>query len=876
MTADFSYCGRNASDMYPAWTDGGFSPCFLATTSSLTLFSFAFFICGLVAVLPVYRHAAVRQLTAIHKYILLGLTSAAGLLAFVHIIVVSVKHKGAIQYVVVTDILLMLAWFMSYLPIRRAVKQQKQIHLVNLMYGAAAMLFSLLEAASHRSPNFYFEGPQHDGGLVTIFVLRTLVHVLYAAVCFILWARQRDLALLKMFGGPRYAPVGEEESTSLMDEEEGATDEDERAEEGAAKTSAQLDAAQTFQTTGQATSATSTATTPQGTVNQRSGTTFADIRLRFAVIWPFLWPKGNWRLQARVLVCVILLVSGRVINLYVPVSYKRIVDKLTPSDEHTITFPLKEILVYVMLRFLNGGGAGSMGLLNNLRSFLWVAVDCYTSRVSRVNTFEHLHSLSLRWHLSRKTGEVLRMVDRGTESIGSLLSYILFNILPTLADIAVACVYFTTNFGPYFGLTVFITMALYIYSTVVTTEWRTKFRRGMNTRDNQLRQKAVDSLLNFETVKYYNGEEFEKKRYDDTMTEYLVWYWRSQASLNLLNVIQSVVITVGMLIGTLLCGYMVAQGELTVGDFVLFISYIIQLYAPLNFFGTYYRMIQSSLIDMENMFDLLQVKPEVEDSPNSETLQVSTGRHGCSIEFKNVSFAYEPRRPTLKNISFQVAPGQSVALVGSSGSGKSTIMRLLFRFYDVQDGQILVDGKDITKVTQRSLRQIMGVVPQDTVLFNDTIKYNIFYARPDCQEDEIIEAAKAAEIHDSICSFPDGYETVVGERGLKLSGGEKQRVAISRAVLKAPQVILLDEATSALDTETERSIQRSLQRVCENRTSLTIAHRLSTIVGADQILVLEHGEIVERGTHQELLSRGGAYAEMWRRQLEATETEQNI
>eukprot|EP00730_Choanoeca_flexa_P007080 TRINITY_DN12277_c0_g2_i1.p1 TRINITY_DN12277_c0_g2~~TRINITY_DN12277_c0_g2_i1.p1 ORF type:complete len:794 (+),score=176.63 TRINITY_DN12277_c0_g2_i1:176-2383(+) len=631
-----------------------------------------------------------------------------------------------------------------------------------------------------------------------------------------------------------------------------------------------------------------TPTAPAGSVAQRSGSTFDDLAYRFEVIWPFLWPKGQRLLQARVVLCIAMLAAGRVVNLYVPLTYKRIVDVLTPApggnhitadnndinadnNGDTVPFPVSIILVYVGLRFLSGGGAGGMGLLNNARSYLWIAVTQYTSRISRMDVFRHLHALSLRWHLSRKTGEVLRMVDRGTTSVNSLLSYILFNILPTLVDIGIACVYFTSQFGPYFGLIVFATMMVYIFVTIRVTEWRTKFRRSMNTEDNKLRQMAVDSLLNFETVKYYNGEAFELMRYDDKIKTYLYHFWQSQASLNLLNSCQSVVIILGLLAGTLLCGYLVHIGRLTVGDFVLYVTYVVQLYSPLNFFGTYYRMIQANLIDLENMFDLLGLKPEVVDHPDAKPLALPSSTTGCSIEFKNVFFRYNEDKEVLKGVSFKVPDGGTLAIVGPSGSGKSTIMRLLFRFYDLESGQILVNGQDVKLVQQDSLRRHMSVVPQDTVLFNDTISYNIEYGKPGSSRDDVIQAAEAAEIHDAILKFPKQYDTVVGERGLKLSGGEKQRVAIARAILKDPRIMLLDEATSALDTSTERSIQSSLQRVCRGRTTITIAHRLSTVISADQILVLKDGVVAETGTHDQLLASEGVYAEMWRRQLEADE-----
>nr|CAG4645401.1 EOG090X02PU [Lynceus sp. MCZ IZ 141354] len=505
-----------------------------------------------------------------------------------------------------------------------------------------------------------------------------------------------------------------------------------------------------------------------------------------------------------------------------------------------------------------------MGFLNNFRSFLWIAVQQYTTRETEIGLFGHLHHLSLRWHLGRKTGEVLRVVNRGTDSINSLLSYLLFNILPTIVDIIVAIVYFAAAFNGWFSLIVFLTMAIYMVFTVLVTEWRTKYKRKMNEQDNKLRARAVDSLLNFETVKYYGAEKYEVQQYQDVMLKYQAEEWKSTASLNVLNTVQNIIMTGGLLAGSLLCVHLVVDVKsLTVGDFVLFGSVLSQLYTPLNWFGTYYRVIQQSFIDVENMLDLLKEKQEVKDNPGALPLKVTRGR----IEFKNVCFGYRPERDILKGISFAVDPGQTVAIVGPSGEGKSTIVRLLFRFYDVQEGAILFDDQDVRSVTQESLRHVIGVVPQDTVLFNNTIKFNIQYARVDATDEEVYEAAKLADIHDKILSFPDGYNTMVGERGLKLSGGEKQRVAIARTLLKSPAFVLLDEATSALDTHTERNIQSALNKVCVNRTTLVVAHRLSTIVNADVILVLKDGVVAERGHHDELMNLNGIYADMWNKQV---------
>ncbi|XP_016094825.1 ATP-binding cassette sub-family B member 6, mitochondrial-like [Sinocyclocheilus grahami] len=527
------------------------------------------------------------------------------------------------------------------------------------------------------------------------------------------------------------------------------------------------------------------------------------------------------------------------------------------------------VCIYGLLKFLQGGGAGASGFVSNMRSFLWIRVQQYTNRVVQVRLFAHLHSLSLRWHLGRRTGDVLRSIDRGTSSINSLLSYIVFSIFPTIADIVIAIVYFISNFNAWFGLIVFVCMALYLTLTIVITEWRTKYRRDMNTQDNNAKSKAVDSLLNFETVKYYNAESYEVGHFENAILKYQVSEWKTNASLALLNQTQNLIIGLGLLTGSLLCAYFVTEGKFQVGDYVLFGTYIIQLYTPLNWFGTYYRMIQNSFIDMESMFKLFTEEEEVKDDVNAGNLDYRQGH----IEFENVFFSYMQGKEILKDVSFTVLPGQTVALVGQSGSGKSTIIRLLFRFYNVQGGCVKIDGQDISKVKQASLRAHIGVVPQDTVLFNDSIRHNIRYGRVTASDQEVEEAAIAADIHDKIITFPEGYETQVGERGLKLSGGEKQRVAIARTILKAPQIILLDEATSALDTQTERNIQASLAKVCANRTTIVVAHRLSTVIGADVILVLRDGQIVERGRHEELLAKGGLYSDMWLKQQQAQDSD---
>ncbi|KAH3715868.1 ATP-binding cassette sub-family B member 6-like [Dreissena polymorpha] len=617
------------------------------------------------------------------------------------------------------------------------------------------------------------------------------------------------------------------------------------------------------------------------TGGKKAESTWSNVFVKLKMMMPYVWPKGScWR-QWIVVACLVLLAAGRGLTLLVPIYNKNIVNSLTSdrsADDNvdvnkSLVVRWDFICVYCLLLFFKGSSGGGSGFLSNMQTFLWIPVQQYTTRRIQVKLFGHLHNLSLGWHLKRKTGEVLRVVDRGTNSLNNLLNYVVFQIMPTIVDIIIAVIYFVTVFNYIFGLVVFVAMAAYLAVTIFITEWRTKYRRDMNTLDNETNAKAVDSLLNFETVKYYGASEFEIDRYNKAIINYQKAEWKSTASLNLLNSAQNIVITSGVLAGSLLCAWAVVHSlnglHLTVGDYVLFGTYIIQLYGPLNWLGTYYRMIQQAFVDMENMFELLETGMDVKDDPDARDMQI---QGGC-IEFKDVQFKYEPTKPILKGISFRVPAGQTFALVGHSGSGKSTIIRLLFRFYDIESGAILIDGQDISKVKQESLRRCIGVVPQDTVLFNNDIMYNIRYGRVTAGDSEVKDAAAAADIHSRILTFPNQYETVVGERGLKLSGGEKQRVAIARTLLKSPAIVLLDEATSALDTKTERNIQSSLARVCENRTTIIVAHRLSTIIHADMILVLEEGEVVEQGTHEELLSKEGHYYGMWQQQLSKLEEE---
>lgn len=504
------------------------------------------------------------------------------------------------------------------------------------------------------------------------------------------------------------------------------------------------------------------------------------------------------------------------------------------------------------------------GLLNNLRSYLWITVQQFTTLEIQVGLFQHLHNLSLRWHTSRKTGEVLRVMDRGTNSINSLMQYLVFSILPTIADIIIAIVYLGVALNIWFGLIILVTMVMYLASTIIITEWRTKFRRKMNTADNDQRTTSVDSLLNAETVKYFSMEAWEVTRYKDTILRYQVEEWKSSASMILLNVFQGFVMNGGFLGIALYCAYLVSERELTVGDFVMLGTYFQQLMGPLNWLGTLYRVIQESFINMENMFDLLNEKVEVADKLKALTFVKEEA--SPEIKFDNVDFSYDPAKSILKGVTFNIPSGTTTAIVGSSGSGKTTIGKLLVRMYDAKEGAITFNGVNVSDYTQSSLRKSIGVVPQDTVLFNDTIRYNIRYGRMEATDGEVEEAARLADIHSAILGFPDGYDTVVGERGLKLSGGEKQRVAIARTLLKQPGVMLYDEATSSLDSTTERNIQEAIIAASNRKTVLVIAHRLSTVVNSEQIIVMDQGEVVEKGSHQELVEMNGKYKELWEHQ----------
>jgi ATP-binding cassette subfamily B protein len=586
---------------------------------------------------------------------------------------------------------------------------------------------------------------------------------------------------------------------------------------------------------------------------------------------PYLWTPGRADLKIRVIGALLLLVLAKLLGVYVPFLFKDAVDALTGGgqgvDASTLALavPTGLILGYGTARVLSQ-------LFGELRDAVFVKVGQHALRQIALSTFRHLHALSLNFHLERRTGGLSRIIERGTKGIDFLLRFMLFNILPTLLEIVLISSIFWLKFGFLYALITFVCLASYIYFTVAVTDWRLKFRREMNEQDTKANTKAIDSLLNFETVKYFTNEEHEARRFDKALAAYESASVRSQLSLTLLNVGQGLIISVGLVVVLFMAGQGVVDGRFTIGEFVLVNSLLIQIYMPLNFLGFVYREIKQSLVDMEKMFDIIATRSEVSDKDDAAELTVSGG----TISFRDVQFRYHPDRPILKGISFDVPSGTTTAIVGASGAGKSTISRILFRFYDIAEGKITIDGQDIGAVSQKSLRQNIGVVPQDTVLFNDTIRYNIRYGRPDASDEEVEEAARLAHIHDFIESLPEGYDTEVGERGLKLSGGEKQRVAIARTILKNPPVLLLDEATSALDGHTERDIQSSLDRIATGRTTLVIAHRLSTIVNADEILVLDAGEIVERGNHETLLRAGGRYAAMWRRQLEANMAEEKL
>ena len=569
----------------------------------------------------------------------------------------------------------------------------------------------------------------------------------------------------------------------------------------------------------------------------------------------------------RVLLALVSLVAAKMANVGVPLVLKQLIDKLAPmpgNPAYALVVPVGLLIAYGLLRL-------SATVFTELREFFFARVTQRAVRTIALKFFRHLHALSLRFHLNRQTGGVTRDIERGTRGISSLVSYTLFSILPTIVEITLVLGYLSFQYDIWFsGITV-VALATYIIFTILITEWRTHFRRTMNDLDSKASTKAIDSLLNYETVKYFGNEEYEASRYDHGLQKYERAAVRSQTSLTLLNTGQSLIIAIAVTLILWRATLGVTNGSMTLGDLVLVNAFMIQLYIPLNFLGVLYREIKQSLADMEKMFALLDQHRDVADVSNAQALALSS----AELKFSHVDFSYEANRKILFDVDFTVSAGTTTAVVGHSGSGKSTLARLLFRFYDVNSGAILIDGQDIRQVTQVSLRNAIGIVPQDTVLFNDSIAYNIAYGRPGAAHEEIIAAAKAAYIHDFIVSLPDGYDTTVGERGLKLSGGEKQRVAIARTLLKNPTILVFDEATSALDSQAEQAIQLQLKEIARNRTTLVIAHRLSTVADADQILVMDQGRIVERGTHAQLLAAGTVYAQMWERQLARPESDED-
>ncbi|RJF99613.1 ABCB family ABC transporter ATP-binding protein/permease [Noviherbaspirillum saxi] len=583
--------------------------------------------------------------------------------------------------------------------------------------------------------------------------------------------------------------------------------------------------------------------------NQGTRNDWATLKTLLPYLWAYKW---------RVLLALTFLVGAKVANVGVPLVLKALIDHMTISPDNPkalLVLPVGILVAYGALRLCTT-------MFTELREFVFAKVTQSAVRTIALQVFRHLHSLSLRFHLNRQTGGMTRDIERGSRGISSLVSYTLYSILPTLVEITLVIGYLVLHYDIWFAGITIVALLVYIGFTVAVTEWRTNFRRTMNDLDSKANTRAIDSLINYETVKYFGNEDYEARRYDHSMQNWETAAVKSQTSLSILNTGQSLIIATAVTLILWRATQGVIDGTMTLGDLVLVNAFMIQLYIPLNFLGVIYREIKQSLADMERLFKLLDQHREVADVPNAQPLAVK----GAEVKFAHVDFSYEAKRQILFDVDFTIAAGTTTAVVGHSGSGKSTLSRLLFRFYDINAGSITIDGQDLRNVTQTSLRKSIGIVPQDTVLFNDTIEYNIAYGKPDATREEIVAAAKAAYIHDFIESLPDGYGSMVGERGLKLSGGEKQRVAIARTLLKNPAILIFDEATSALDSRAEQAIQAQLKEIAKDRTTLVIAHRLSTIADASQILVLDHGRIIERGTHGQLLAQNGAYAQMWERQ----------
>ncbi|ODN70814.1 ABCB family ABC transporter ATP-binding protein/permease [Methylobrevis pamukkalensis] len=605
-----------------------------------------------------------------------------------------------------------------------------------------------------------------------------------------------------------------------------------------------------------------------GKVSADEGTLLSTLRN----LWPYMWPAKRFDLKVRVVLSFAALIIAKIITVLVPYTYKWATDALVPGESDISSATLFMVSTPLLLVVSYGVGRIMLNAFNQLRDAIFAQVGQYAVRELAYRTFVHLHQLSLRFHLQRRTGGLTRVIERGVKGIETISRFTILNALPTIVEFALMAVVIWWQFDWIYLVVIGVTVWIYVWYSVRVTNQRIEIRRRMNDSDTEANTKAIDSLLNFETVKYFGNEEMEAKRFDASMAIYESAATETNTSLARLNNGQTIIFTVGMTICMMLSAQAVLAGTQTVGDFVLINALLMQLAIPLNFIGFIYREIRQGIVDIEAMFTLLEQEAEIVDSPDAKPLVVSGG----TVTFDNVVFSYDPERTILRGVSFEVPAGRTIAIVGPSGAGKSTLSRLLYRFYDVTSGRILIDGQDVRTVTQKSLRAAIGMVPQDTVLFNDTIFYNIRYGRPDASEEEVKAAADMAQIGHFVEMLPQGYKAMVGERGLKLSGGEKQRVAIARTILKAPPILILDEATSALDTNTEREIQSALDRVSRGRTTLVIAHRLSTVVNADEIIVLEKGVIAERGSHAELIEKNGLYTTMWSRQREAAEAEERL